>query len=495
LKSPFNEAKYRALLEGLEISEILKSDLEYSGRIDSEYYKKHLLFYENQIRKNSFSEFGKMANFLIGPFGSSFDTENYVKNGDYRYVRGQDVKPFILKDGENRFVPFEDFERLKKYALKEKDILVSVVGTLGNACIVQKKDLPAIFSCKSTVIRTTAINSIYALTFLNCKYGRELLIRKERGAIQKGLNLDDLKSTIIPIFSDAFQIKIDNVFYNAQSKITESKSLYQSAENLLLQTIGLKNFKQSNDSVNVKNFKDSFLATGRLDAEYYQKKYEQVETSIKKNSNCDVLGNLLINIDTGEYASEYYNKGEIPDLTFYIRSTNIKGGLIEYDDNYYVKKIEFVKKAKPKDIVTARVGSIGVFGEIRNKMEGAVYSDNVLCFRLPETFIPSVFVLLFNSKMYFELVDKLARGSVQQRVNQETLKDLIIPILDYPIQERIATLIEESFRLKKESEKILETAKRAVEIAIEVNEYVAMEYIHKEMQGITGKEQRIIEGG
>jgi hypothetical protein len=31
---------------------------------------------------------------------------------------------------------------------------------------------------------------------------------------------------------------------------------------------------------------------------------------------------------------------------------------------------------------------------------------------------------------------------------------------------------------------VKETAKRAVEIAIEVNEYVAMEYIHKEMKGI-----------
>lgn len=466
------------MLEGLEVSEILKSNLELSGRLDSEYYRKYLLSYEKQVCKNGFLQLDLAANFLIGPFGSAFDTEKYVENGEYRYVRGQDVKPFILKDGENRYVPHNDYERLKKYALKEKDILVSVVGTLGNACIVQEKDLPAIFSCKSTVIRTFNINPVYALTFLNCKYGRELLIRKERGAIQKGLNLDDLKTILIPAFSNSFQDKIEKTFYIAQNKIAESKSLYSQAETLLLETIGLNNFEPSKEPVNIKSFKDSFLCTGRLDAEYYQKKYEEIESELKKNVECDILDNVLIKIDTGEYSPEYFHKDEMLDLTFYIRSTNIKSGQIEFDDNYFVKKNQFVKIAKEKDIVTARVGSVGIFGEIRKELEGAVYSDNVLCFQLPEKFIPSVYVLLFNSRFYFELIDRFARGSVQQRLNQETLKDLIIPIIDYSIQEKIAALVEESFKLKKQSEQLLDTAKKAVEVAIEEGEEKGMEVIN-----------------
>jgi len=38
-------------------------------------------------------------------------------------------------------------------------------------------------------------------------------------------------------------------------------------------------------------------------------------------------------------------------------------------------------------------------------------------------------------------------------------------------------LVEESFHLKKQSERLLKTAKRAVEIAIEQNEEAAMRYI------------------
>lgn len=54
-----------------------------------------------------------------------------------------------------------DFNRLKKYALSENDILISVVGTLGNACIIQKDELPAIFSCKSTAIKTSGCDPFY----------------------------------------------------------------------------------------------------------------------------------------------------------------------------------------------------------------------------------------------------------------------------------------------------------------------------------------------
>ena len=45
------------------------------------------------------------------------------------------------------------------------------------------------------------------------------------------------------------------------------------------------------------------------------------------------------------------------------------------------------------------------------------------------------------------------------------------------MQEQIAALVDESFSLKKQSEQLLEKAKRAVEIAIEQNEQIALDFI------------------
>jgi restriction endonuclease S subunit len=85
--------------------------------------------------------------------------------------------------------------------------------------------------------------------------------------------------------------------------------------------------------------------------------------------------------------------------------------------------------------------------------------------------------LLFNTKYYFELLDRLSRGSVQQRLNQETLKDLIVPFIEQEKQIQISVIIEESFQLKNQSEHLLEVAKKAVEMAIEEGEEMAMEWM------------------
>ena len=64
---------------------------------------------------------------------SSYDTSLYVEQSNYRYIRGQDVKPFLLQDTSPRYMEERDFNRLNKYALATNDILISVVGTLGKA--------------------------------------------------------------------------------------------------------------------------------------------------------------------------------------------------------------------------------------------------------------------------------------------------------------------------------------------------------------------------
>ena len=419
------------------------------------------------------------ANFLIGPFGSAFSVENYTDDKTYRYIRGKDVKQMKLMEDDNVHLPKEDFERLSKYALKENDILVSVVGTLGNAALVQKGNLPAIFSCKSTVLRVKNINPSYLLTYINCKYGRSLLLRKERGAIQKGLNLDDLKTLDVYIPSKDFQLKIEQLFKRSIDGEKQVKNKYSEAEQTLLEAVGLADFNPSTQNTNIKTFAQSFGASGRLDAEYYQPKYEEIESAIISFSGDFRLGDLIEYIDTGEYSEQYLSKEK--DLKFYIRSTNIKNGLIDEHDDYFVNPDSFTKFAQKGDIVTARVGTLGVFGEVQEEIAGAVYSDNVLCFRLPNSFNSSVYTLWFNSKLNWELIDRFARGSVQQRLNQETLKGLLVPIIDPATQTKISELVQQSFSLKAQGEHLLSVAKRAVEIAIEQDEAAAMAFITKSL--------------
>ena len=465
-------------MEGLEISEILLSNLEFSKRIDSEYYKPIYLKYETLIQNNQSNSLGKLSKFLIGPFGSSFDTNNYVENGEYRYVRGQDVKPFVLKDGENRYVPEKDFLRLIKYSLKEKDILVSVVGTLGNACIVQQKDIPAIFSCKSTVIRTEQINPVYTLTYLNCKYGKELLLRKERGAIQKGLNLDDLKSTIIPIYSDEFQEKINSIFYFAQDKISLSKSIYKQAEKLLLESAYLINFQPRTEKVNIKNFKDSFLTTGRLDAEYYQMKYEDYKKLIRSYKNgCGILQGLC------HLKDENYNPLD-NDTYSYIELADIgKTGDITSSTKAYGNELptRARRKVKTGDVIISSIeGSLESCALITPEYDEALCSTGFYVIN-SEIMNSETLLVLFKSELMQNIMKQACSGTILTAMNRDEFLNIPVPLIETKIQKEIKEFITESFRLKKESENLLEAAKRAVEIAIEEGEGKALEMIDEKI--------------
>jgi restriction endonuclease S subunit len=468
-------------LKGLEISEVFLSELEFSGRLDSEYYKPSFIEYEKIIKSKENLDLKKLSNFLIGPFGSAFTVDNYVTEKDYRYIRGKDVKPLKIRDNDNVYMPKSDYDRLSKYALKENDILVSVVGTTGNAALITKKDLPAIFSCKSTVLRPYDINSVYLLTYINTKYGRDLLLRKERGAIQKGLNLGDLESLGVYIPSKGFQIKIEEIFRTSLNQTEQSKQTYTQAENILLEEIGLQNFTPSKEPVNIKSFKDSFATSGRLDAEYYQPRYEKIEQAIKSYSNgFETLDAFIDDYSTGYpyKSSSYIKENGIP----LIRINNVKKGFLDLSKAIQIPTSDLDLSSKDialeNDILISMSGTIGNSCKIPKGIK-AVVNQRIMKIT-PKNFNNEVLSLLINSVMGEYQLNRIGTGGVQTNISSTDIRKIFIPKIIEKKQQQIADLIAQSFSLKKQSEHLLKVAKRTVEIAIEESEAIALKYINQE---------------
>lgn len=461
-------------MDGLECSEVNISELEFSGRIDAEYYRKSILKYENMVLLSNYKNLCETASFLIGPFGSAYDTRKYTTLSNYRYVRGQDVKPFILKDDEPRFIARRDFERLSKYSLKEQDIMVSVVGTLGNACLVRSKDLPAIFSCKSTVIRTKELNPYYLIAYLNSKYGSQLLLRKERGAIQKGLNLDDLKSLIVPVYSDSFQSEVQKRICNAYNMLDNSKLVYSQAEQIFLDEVGVTDFTPSAEKTSVKNFADSFGACGRLDAEYYQAKYDTLFTKLSMVKTYR-LGDLVWIKKSVEPGSNEYRSVGIP----FVRISDLsKYGLS--DPEIHLNRIPFAHmnlQPKKDTILLSKDGSVGIAYKVEKDLD-IVTSGAILHLELKnDQFMPDYLTLVLNSKIIKMQAERDAGGSIIQHWKPSEIENVIIPWLPIDKQEQISSKIQESFFLRKESKELLERATQSVEMAIEKDEQTALDWL------------------
>lgn len=68
-------------------------------------------------------------------------------------------------------------------------------------------------------------------------------------------------------------------------------------------------------------------------------------------------------------------------------------------------------------------------------------------------------------------------GTQYPVIRDEDILNLPIPHIDEDTQKKIAAFVKESFTLKTESVRLLDVAKRAVEIAIELDENAGMAYI------------------
>ena len=458
-------------MDGLECSEILRSELEFSGRIDAEYYQKKYLRYQDIVQAHQSLPLSQIADFLIGPFGSAYDTSTYVERSDYRYIRGQDVKPFVLQDASPRFMAEHDFFRLKKYSLDVNDILVSVVGTLGNACIIQEHEVPAIFSCKSTAIKSKKINPFYLLSYLNSKYGRSLLLRKERGAIQKGLNLDDLKTLDIPMFSDELSKYIEICIKKSFDCISQAKNEYtkatKAAEKLIIQKqiAPVTNFS-------VKSISESFVQSGRLDAEFYQAKYQAYETRVLSSPQGythikDVFLHIKDKCARNLNAYPYIEIGDVDvatgSATFNIISTD------DLPDNAKIM-------TKDGDILVSTVrpnrGAVAILED-----NGLLVSGAFTVLRERGKYPKEVLQVLLRTSMYKDWLLRFNVGTSYPVVKDEDVLNMPIPLIPESIQQEIVGKVRKSAFLRHRSKQLLEYAKQAVEMAIEYGEDSALTWL------------------
>jgi restriction endonuclease S subunit len=329
------------------------------------------------------------------------------------------------------------------------------------------------------------INGPYILAFFLSSLGRCQILRSMMLSGQGKLELEDIRNYEIPTVSLEFRKIIKKIIDARLQKIRDSNTSYENAEQVLFRTLGLEDFELSKNPINIKNLSSSFHLSGRLDAEYYQIKYEQIVDRIQSN-NHDNLVNLVKIKKSIEPGSAHYTEEGLP----FVRVADYdKFGLSTPDkyltDEFCKENAELIKKLKPKKetILFSKDGSVGTAYMLRKDTE-FITSSAILHLTVKDKteIIPEYLTLALNSKLVRMQAERDAGGSVilHWRVNE--IENVVVPVIDLDKQKEIADLVEESFKLKKQSEHLLEIAKTAVEVAIEQNEKTAIAYINKNVK-------------
>ena len=442
----------------LKLSEVKEENIRF--RIDSDFfikeYLKNELFLKSKFRIKDFSK-NKIKTI-----------NNFRLKKDFNYLEISGVNLNSLNYEITTINPNEIPDRAT-YILKHNDIIVSTVRPNRNAVALIKNPKRLIGTSGFTVIRPFNIVPEYLFVFCKTKYFITKLMRENTASMYPAVSDSDVLNVKIPIPSNDFQLKIEQIVKSSYDKLENSKSLYSQAEEILLTELGLKDWQPTEETKAVKSFKDSFLTSGRLDAEYYQPKYEEIEEKIRGyKGGWDIIDNHFIqNNKIIEEDKEGYNYIEIGDI-------NVSNGEVNYN---YILKEELPANAKIKvnknDLLISKVRPYrGAVAIIDFENDNLVASGAFTVLQEKENLLinKETLCILLKISVYKTLMMKNNVGSSYPVIKDEDIKNLTIPILPLAIQQTISQKIQQSFKLRKESKDLLELAKKMVEEAIENGE-------------------------
>jgi len=230
-----------------------------------------------------------------------------------------------------------------------------------------------------------------------------------------------------------------------------------------LTELKLIDWQPTNENVSIKQFAN-FIASGRLDAEYYQPKYDELFDNISK-TDTKLLGRIVTIKKSIEPGSDAYQDSGVP----FIRVSNLtKFGLSE-PDIYLDKATYYTEKLQPKKdtILLSKDGSVGIAYKLEKDLE-AITSGAILHLKVKDKeFLPDYLTLVLNSIVVKLQAERDASGAIIQHWKPSEIEKVVVPKLPMAIQQSIAEKIQQSFALKSECEQLLQRAKKMVENEIE----------------------------
>ncbi|MFN4308916.1 hypothetical protein, partial [Sulfurihydrogenibium azorense] len=331
------------------------SELEGALRLDAEYYKPEYLKIEKLLQKLPLKVLKEIAYITDG----SHEVREYQREG-VLFLRSQDISEVGLQVQEPVYISIEEDRKLTRSKPKRNDILTVKTGNVGVSLVVDENfpdcNLPADIALIK--IKNNFFNPFFVATYLNSTYGRNLIFREMTGLSRPRVVIETIKSLKIPQFDLKVQQEIEKIVRESYKQKIVSESLYSQAENLLLEELGLKDFKPQYKKTYTAKLSEAF-SSRRIDAKYFQPEYEKLINKIKSKTKIQILKEVAMVKRGSLIDPKFYNEAQgIP----YIRGKDFSSGHLEKTDLVYISKdfkSQRETRVKTGDIVFASIGSVG----------------------------------------------------------------------------------------------------------------------------------------
>ena len=464
-------------------------------RIDAEYWHPETT---NIIKKiNSNKTLGDLIDY---GYRVVYENTNVFRSGEAerknfpKFIQAADIDFPMINIDMAGYVHENEWERYPKGRIKKGEVLVEVKGNVNKVAIV-----PDNFTEKALISGTLYkftvkedIDKYFLTIYLSCKYGQKLKNRLVSNIATPFINKKELYGMPIPFFDKALKDVIKDTYILAVKCGKLSHKIYEQTKKLLLSELGLTNWQPQHHLTFIKNYSDIRKAE-RMDADYFQPKYDEIVNAIKKYSGgWDTLGNLCELV--GHPSNPPYADTSDTDKIFIVTQKHL--GEYSLNDEFwndanalYTNK-EFIAKNKKyilkrDDVLLYSVGAyIGKSNIYKSDIKATIGSFLTLLRAHRDILNPYYLLSFLNTDIGIMISKRHQRGMAQQYLYPYDVKNFPIPILPYPKQTKIQKKITESFNLREKSKHLLECAKQAVEIAIEKDEKKALSWLESQTKEI-----------
>ena len=261
----------------------------------------------------------------------------------------------------------------------------------------------------------------------------------------------------------------------ANSLLQSSKAYYTQAEGLLLSELGLPDWQPKHQLSFVKKFSDT-QETERIDAEYFQPKYDQIINAVKSyKGGWGTLGDLM------NIKDKNFNPKD--DVVYrYIELANIGSN----------GEVTGSTEELGKELPTRARRMVSIGDVIVSSIEGSLSNIALITEEFNNAFCSTGFYVI-NSEFYHSetllclaksvvgqmQLKKGCNGTILTAINKDEFSKIILPKIPEQIQRKIKDKISLVYETRKKSKHLLEIAKLGVEMAIEQDEKTAEEWINQ----------------
>lgn len=438
---------------------IQKSQLEGGLRLDAEFYHPEKL---EAIEK--LSKFGVST--IAENFKNVKETFNPLRHKlattPARVFDLSDVSSFLLEEGKE-ITEANEVGSMKK-VFRQNDVLISRLRPyLKEVSFVGFNDTQKLASTEFIVLRKKKESKFppqALFTFLMTDEVQKILFWSQGGTEHPRFSENLLMGLKLPKVPDKTAGDIVDDIDNAYKNYLLSRNLYSQAENLLLEELGLKDFEVEEDLSYIVNLSE-IKSSHRADAEYFQPKYDKLVERIKKYGAVPLL-DLAQNV-----AARFNPKSQPTKLFQYVELSNITSSVGTIDGYSEISGDEAPSRAKrvlkANDVILSSVeGSLEKVALVSKEQEEYLASNGFFQFRSKDI-LPEVLLVLAKSFVLQMQFEKQTAGTILTAVPKEAVKNIVVPKVDKPTQQKIAELVQKSHEARSKAKQLLEQAKNKVE--------------------------------